>query len=421
MPALSANAPLPLHQPHRSHHDKNPRKDPERNSRNWHIRKPVYGPRRLQAKNHLVAAVGEYVGTLLFLFLAFGGTTVANLPTNSVTGAETSGSDASVVAAPNTSSLLYIAFSFGFSLLVCVAIFFRVSGGLFNPAVAVGMLIAGALSPVRMVVLIISQILGGISGAALIEAMLPGTLNVRTLRGGGISIARAFWLETFLTGVLMLAILLLAATPNKAKHLAPIVIGFALFVCELVGVYWTGGSLNPVRSFGPSVVVKRFSGYHWIFWLGPILGASIAAVLYRILVWLEYETVLGSDKEDSCNHPIIQVNTNTGSINGGSDAATPTTSNVDNGHNGYNVEGTGFGDAFHPGDDDSSDILQRIDIPNYDARFERLEGMMAQLLEAGQYPGGRTSGESHGWGGARKSSVAGTLVEEPTNEKFAQA
>jgi aquaporin related protein len=81
----------------------------------------------------------------------------------------------------------------------------RVSGGLFNPAVSLGMLIVGAISPFRAIILVVSQILGGISGAALIESLLPGTLNVRTLRGGGISVARAFWLETFCTGVLMLS------------------------------------------------------------------------------------------------------------------------------------------------------------------------------------------------------------------------
>ncbi len=56
------------------------------------------------------------------------------------------------------------------------------------------------------------------------------------------------------------------------------------------GVLYTGGSLNPARSFGPDVATKRFDGYHWIYWVGPLLGALLAVLLYRLLKVLEYET-----------------------------------------------------------------------------------------------------------------------------------
>ena len=78
--------------------------------------------------------------------------------------------------------------------------------------------------------------------------------------------------------MLMLTILLLAAEKHKATFLAPVGIGLALFIAELVGVYNTGGSLNPARSFGPDVVTGTFDGYHWIYWLGPAMGACLAAV-----------------------------------------------------------------------------------------------------------------------------------------------
>lgn len=67
-------------------------------------------------------------------------------------------------------------------------------------------------------------------------------------------------------------------------------IGLALFIAELTGVYFTGGSLNPARSFGPCVVLHEFNGYHWIYWLGPILGSIIAAGFYKFIKVLEYET-----------------------------------------------------------------------------------------------------------------------------------
>jgi aquaporin related protein len=155
---------------------------------------------------------------------------VANIPTTSVTGGTTEGQSGTTAASVNTSSLLYIALSFGFSLAVNAWIFFRVSGGLFNPAVSLGMVLVGALTPLRGALLTLSQILGGITGAAIIQAITPGTLNVRTTLAGGTSITQGLFIEMFLTSLLMLAILLLAAEKHKATFIAPIGIGLALFV-----------------------------------------------------------------------------------------------------------------------------------------------------------------------------------------------
>lgn len=58
----------------------------------------------------------------------------------------------------------------------------------------------------------------------------------------------------------------------------------------IAGVFFTGGSLNPARSFGPDVVTATFDGYHWIYWLGPALGSLLAVVIYRVIKMLEYET-----------------------------------------------------------------------------------------------------------------------------------
>ncbi len=60
---------------------------------------------------------------------------------------------------------------------------------------------------------------------------------------------------------------------------------------DVRGVYYTGGSLNPARSFGPSVVTGSFDRYHWIYWIGPALGALLATGVYKLTKLLEYETV----------------------------------------------------------------------------------------------------------------------------------
>lgn len=94
----------------------------------------------------------------------------------------------------------------------------------------------------------------------------------------------------FMTTELVLAILFLAAEKQKSTYLAPIGIGLALFVAELMGVYFTGGSLNPARSFGPAVI-SGFKGYHWIYWLGPAMGSLLAVGFYKLMKYGEYETV----------------------------------------------------------------------------------------------------------------------------------
>jgi aquaporin related protein len=87
-------------------------------------------------RNELVAAAAEFAGTFMFLFFAFGGTSVANTAAT-FSNRGTSGQDNnSITQAPDTSVLLYISLIFGFSLMVNVWVFFRVSGGLFNPAVS---------------------------------------------------------------------------------------------------------------------------------------------------------------------------------------------------------------------------------------------------------------------------------------------
>lgn len=113
---------------------------------------------------------------------------------------------------------------------------------------------------------------------------------------------------------------MLAAEKHKGTYLAPVGIGLSLFIAELAGkshrtkfctvaelivnsgVFFTGGSLNPARSFGPDVVNHTFDGYHWIYWVGPGLGSLLAVVFYRLIKILEFETANpGQDFDDKEN------------------------------------------------------------------------------------------------------------------------
>lgn len=170
------------------------------------------------------------------------------------------------------------------------------------------MMLVGATGYVRGALITVAQILGGISAAALVSALFPGPLAVRTELSGGTSVVQGLFIEVstssivvrriatnsrqmFLTAQLVFTIFMLATEKHSATFIAPIGIGLSLFVAELMGVYYTGGSLNPARSFGPCVVVHSFYSYHWIYWVGPVLGSTLAAAFYMFIKGLEYESV----------------------------------------------------------------------------------------------------------------------------------
>lgn len=154
--------------------------------------------------------------------------------------------------------------------------------------------------------------LGGITAAALSYGLLPAPLDVSTNLGGGTTLAQGVFIEVFLTAELVFTIFMLAAEKHRATFLAPIGIGLVFFIIELVGVYFTGGSANPARSFGPCVVNAAFPPVHWIYWIGPLVGAALAAAFYRVMKMLEYENANpGQDSDRFCeenpNHPACRV------------------------------------------------------------------------------------------------------------------
>lgn len=121
--------------------------------------------------------------------------------------------------------------------------------------------------------------------------MFPTPLNVSTSLGDGVSLAQGVFIEAVLTFELVFTIFMLAAEKHRATFVAPVGIGLALFIAEMSGVYYTGGSLNPARSLGPCVVAASFPSEHWIYWVGPFFGSLVAFGLYKAIKLLQYETV----------------------------------------------------------------------------------------------------------------------------------
>ncbi|KAL2850691.1 aquaporin-like protein [Aspergillus pseudoustus] len=230
-------------------------------------------------RNNFIAIAGEFTGTFLFLFFSFAGTQVANTP-KPVDGAP-----------PNTPALLYSSLAFGFSLMVNVWAFYRVTGGLFNPAVTLALCLVGGMPPIRGVLVFAAQLIGGIASAGVVSCLFPGSLNVATRLGGGASISQGLFIEMFLTAQLVFVIIMIAVVKHKSTFLAPVAIGLTFFVTEMIGDYYTGGSLNPARSLGPDVINRTFPGYHWIYWVGPLLGSLLACGFYYFLRMFSYESV----------------------------------------------------------------------------------------------------------------------------------
>jgi aquaporin related protein len=137
----------------------------------------------------------------------------------------------------------------------------------------------------RMVQTIVSQIIAGMAAAGFVAALLPGPLSISTTLAPSISVTRGLFLEAFVTSMLILMILMLEGGSGK-----PMYVGLTLFVAELCSVFYTGGSLNPARSFGPCVVVG-FPHYHWIYWIGPLLGAGVASGAYWLINYVRHERV----------------------------------------------------------------------------------------------------------------------------------
>lgn len=170
------------------------------------------------------------------------------------------------------------------------------------------MVLVGAITVARGALLFVTQLLGGIVAAALVEALFTGGLNVSTTLNSTTTLAQGIVIEMILTAQLVFTIFMLAAEKHQGNFMAPVGIGLSLFIAELTGtfpfnfvyqrlvannlegVFWTGGSLNPARSFGPAVVVHTFERYHWIYWVGPMAGSLLAVVLYKLFKALEYES-----------------------------------------------------------------------------------------------------------------------------------
>jgi len=192
---------------------------------------------------------------------------------------------ASCISGFNTpADIVQIALTFGLTIATMAQAFGHVSGCHLNPAVTIGLLVAGKISFVKAGCYIVSQCLGAICGAALLESLTPadyhGSMGVTSLHAM-LTPAQGFGLEFFTTFSLVIVVLGVC-DPHRTdvKGSAPLAIGLTVATGIFVTGNSTGGSMNPARSFGPAVVNNQWAA-HWVYWAGPIVGGIVAALVYQ--------------------------------------------------------------------------------------------------------------------------------------------
>lgn len=198
--------------------------------------------------------------------------------------------------AASGSGYILTAFAFGLTIVGMAYCVGNISGCHINPAVSLGVLLSGGMTVADFVGYVIAQCLGALAGSGLLAAIFSlgdvadktGGFGSNGLAGVNGSAVAGLLVEVLLTFIFVLTIL--GVTSKKAGHgsFGGIVIGFTLVLVHILGIGLTGTSVNPARSFGPALVAL-FSGNSapigdlWVFIVGPLVGAAIAACCYKFL------------------------------------------------------------------------------------------------------------------------------------------
>ncbi|XP_043824176.1 aquaporin-2 [Dromiciops gliroides] len=213
------------------------------------------------------AVCAEFLATLLFVFFGLG----------------------SALDWPHAQpTVLQISLAFGLAIGTLVQTLGHVSGAHINPAVTVACLVGCHVSFLRATFYVAAQILGAVAGAALLHELTPpdvqGNLAINAL-SNNTTAGQAVTIELFLT--LQLVLCIFASTDDRRGDNVgspALSIGFSVALGHLLGIHYTGCSMNPARSLGPAVIVGKFDD-HWVFWIGPLIGAILGSLLYNYLLF----------------------------------------------------------------------------------------------------------------------------------------
>ncbi len=202
--------------------------------------------------------------------------------------------------AVNGGGYILTAFAFGLVIVGMAYCIGNISGCHINPAVSLGVFMSGGMTGKEFGGYVVSQCIGSVIGSCILAAIFglggvedkTGGFGANGLGGVNGSPIAGLLVEIVLTFVFVLTIL--GVTSKKAGHgsFGGLIIGFTLVLVHILGIGLTGTSVNPARSLGPAIFAAAFSGNTdpiaqlWVFIVGPLAGAALAAVCYK---WLESE------------------------------------------------------------------------------------------------------------------------------------
>lgn len=215
--------------------------------------------------------LAEVVGTFTLIFIGAGSIVAASEAGLGVGGA----------------GLITVALAHGLAIGVMVSAVGHVSGGHFNPAVTVGAWVARRMTTGAAVAYVVAQIAGGLLGALALRLVLPGSAWDPVTLGTplvtpGIADWQAIAIEAILTFLLVWVVFATALDPEGSfGKIAGLAIGFTIAMDVLMGGPFTGAAMNPARSIGPAVVSGELTGV-WVYILGPVIGGTVAALLYDL-------------------------------------------------------------------------------------------------------------------------------------------
>jgi len=248
----------------------------------------------------------EFMATALFLFFCFGHVVMctggqAKNPLYVVNSTDsTTMNQFTPGLSAEFATVQSIALSFGLCIFVLVYSCAHLSGANINPAVTCALVVTRRISLTKAALYIISQCLGACVGCGLVAAIAPGGDGWKDTDGNlmigwnavdtkaGFTVGGAFIAEMIGTSILMFTVMAAidANQQKAAEHinvLAPFSIGVSVFLAHLMLIPITGCSINPARTFGAAVVTGHFD-HHWVFWLAPMLGATLMAFFYDLLL-----------------------------------------------------------------------------------------------------------------------------------------
>jgi aquaporin TIP len=257
------------------------------------------------------AVIAEGIATALFVFIGCGAVVAAT-----VMNVEIADGGGTPFSLPTPWFITAVAIAHGLGILLAVAAVAHISGGHINPAVTFAAAATGRIKVSTGILYAAAQIGGAILAVLALKMVIAAPYEIASHLGQhaltpvleqevGDGKGAGLLVEGILTFALVFVVFAVAMDKKGPSYLAPAVIGLVIMADHFVGIPLTGASMNPARSLGPFVVNNDYTDV-WIYILGPLIGAAIAALVYEYIFLWGSDDQAGDDDELAIEAPPAQ-------------------------------------------------------------------------------------------------------------------